>query len=417
MSITIGKNNGISRNGLILYVNPFDTNSNKGAPTTNLLTASVRTCDGGLTSYFDPKLVEYTNYDKGYKSIKIQTSASNGRRDGVILPTGLAYASASVFSLGVDVWVPSGSAIQPGFRFYGGAGPVGEATVMTYHGKSYWERIVYNGYSILDDTTNVAFQLCETSSASSQSLVFYIKNPQLESSSFATPFVNGTRTGFISQSGGLYDISIQKFQTELSNMSFTQSNGLVLNENSNNYFQFSSSLDTSLENFQEGNHTMIVWYYPFTTPNRVNTNNNRHAIMMKQGFHMGISFNGLYSSYVYATPTTVTSLTVTGSGLNTWDCIGYTYDRMNLTNGYKLFKNGIPVQQTNAVTSSREYGTNPLRIGRAANPTGPAGEGETFPGGFSWVANGKIGCCLVYERALSENEMYNIYYTLNRLHQ
>jgi hypothetical protein len=155
--------------------------------------------------------------------------------------------------------------------------------------------------------------------------------------------------------------------------------------------------NATLDNVQEGNYTLSAWFYPFTAPPDVTTDNRHWAIVAKAGHHMGLMYepDRRFSIRHYlAGPALKNPHSATTYSLNTWHHVAGVVSKTAGT--VTLYVNGAVAGTTTfpADSAAREYGTTRFRIGK---------------GSSNWAADGKVDQVRIYNRALSGAEISDLY--------
>ncbi|PIR70650.1 MAG: hypothetical protein COU46_00360, partial [Candidatus Niyogibacteria bacterium CG10_big_fil_rev_8_21_14_0_10_42_19] len=182
-----------------------------------------------------------------------------------------------------------------------------------------------------------------------------------------------------------------------------QENGGLDFDGLNDYVQAPNSF--ILENIQEQNYTLSAWVKMDTTPPGMGSDYNQsYAIIMKEGLHEGLRFdnqNKFYMDHWFSgdVADSASSAAHTPGG---WYHVTGVLDR---TNGQtKIFVNGElkGFSLWAAGKSTKEYGTLPWRIGAAKSLTTDS---------WGWPADGKIDDVRVYNYALSDADVLDLYKT------
>jgi hypothetical protein len=155
--------------------------------------------------------------------------------------------------------------------------------------------------------------------------------------------------------------------------------------------------NAALDNVQEGNYTISAWFWANSAPSGVSgTANQRWAVVVKAGFHMGIAYEpNKFHLRHYLNGNVLKAVTSPASyGLNTWHHVAGVVSKTDGT--VTLYVNGAAVGTTTfpADSAAREYGTTPFRIGK---------------GSSNWAADGKVDQVRIYDRALSAAEVSDLY--------
>jgi hypothetical protein len=155
--------------------------------------------------------------------------------------------------------------------------------------------------------------------------------------------------------------------------------------------------NATLDNVQEGDYTLSAWFYPYTAPPDLNTDDRHWAIVAKAGLHMGLMYepDRRFSIRHYLTgPMLKNPHSATTYALNTWHHVAGVVSKA--TGTVTLYVNGAQAGSATfaAGTAAREYGTTRFRIGK---------------GSSNWAADGKVDQVRIYNRALSAAEISDLY--------
>jgi hypothetical protein len=169
----------------------------------------------------------------------------------------------------------------------------------------------------------------------------------------------------------------------------------------------------ALENLQENNYTVMAWYNPASIPPHADTTNHtdsNHAIVIKTGYHEGLSFNDqgwfVFEHWVLdatAAPQDKWLSDFVARATGQWYHVAGVVDR---TNGVsRLYVNGALTATSNPIpwaelanAPAREFGTSTWKIG-IANPSA----------GYEWQADGMIDDVRFYDRVLTLAEIQAIH--------
>lgn len=159
----------------------------------------------------------------------------------------------------------------------------------------------------------------------------------------------------------------------------------------------------SLENVQESSFSLQAWYYPKKLPSNTVTRNQQHGIIMKSGFHAGLSYDGVGKfRFLLWDSSGVNHGVVTprSYSVNLYHHVLGTVDYEK--NEIAIFVNGEKVASRDITGFIiREYGTSKFLIG-----AGGTGTSDSVAGHFS---NGYIDEVAIWKKALTETEVLRIY--------
>jgi pectate lyase len=152
-----------------------------------------------------------------------------------------------------------------------------------------------------------------------------------------------------------------------------------------------------LDTVQEGNYTISAWFYAYSAPPNITTDNKNWAIVVKYGQHMGLVYEvgQTFSARHYLTGNVFhAAQSASTYPLNTWHHVAEVVSKTAGT--IKLYVNGAVAGTDTfaANTLSRDYGTTPFRIGLAHT---------------AWAADGKVDQVRIYNRDLSDAEIADLY--------
>jgi hypothetical protein len=337
-------------------------NSYKGEPTTNQVT-NASTFGGGWAPYSNGNdgtfITEFGT--TGYQIL------NKGSWNGIYQNFNLGSAGTYTFS----AW----------FKYLGGSSNNNGSTVYisNYGGgdtaaglnKSLvgvWQRVSHTVN--VTSPGNVYFYIISyggTYGADNSS--WQVTMPQAEQKSYATPFVNNTR----STTEGLLDLSGNGNSIDVSNASFT-SNGQMTFDGTNDYIDVTTSLGTLSQYTIE--HVSF-----YQTPDRMPIAFRGGPVFYQYGDNSWYyTHGGVAGEYYYPRSFTM-------SGWGHWTIV---------YNGsfVRIYRNGrYEGQQATSGTANWNSG---MRIGY-----------WPYGGGYAW--NGQIAVVKMYNRALSDNEVVNNY--------
>jgi hypothetical protein len=155
--------------------------------------------------------------------------------------------------------------------------------------------------------------------------------------------------------------------------------------------------NAALDNVQEGDYTISAWFFPYTLPSGTSgTANQRWAVVVKAGFHMGIAYEpNKFHLRHYLTGDTLKAVTSSPNyGLNSWHHVAGVVSKTDGT--VTLYVDGVQEGRSTFTPNraARDYGTIRFRIGK---------------GSSNWAADGKVDQVRIYNRALSPAEISDLY--------
>lgn len=361
----------IPTSGLRLFYDAGDTDTSfKGKPTTNLVPDASNmsgwgSYDNGNDGTFITEFgtVGYKMYNRG---------SWNGIVRGISLP------STGTYTLSIYVRYLGGASDNNGGVIYTSGGGISDTA--EGHGKTIGEWVRFS-MTRTYTTTSINFYLISyggTYGGSHSS--WEVTMPQVESGSSMTPFVDGTR----STTTSLIDISGVS-TLEVMNSPFDGSGNLNF-DGTNTYIQVNQDVLSS-----NSPYTLVTVLRPTDLSNMENSfpQYNNYP----NGFWHHMSSNGTTIAWRHANG----NGNITGHGMsnNTWGMHSITWDGSTL----KLFANGELVNSTSTSASYDNNGGGLARIGMLSQRSS----------GYDYNYNGRIPVNMVYNRALSQSEMFDIY--------
>jgi hypothetical protein len=176
--------------------------------------------------------------------------------------------------------------------------------------------------------------------------------------------------------------------------------------NGNDYIALPSN--PALDNVQEGDYTLAAWFKPLSTPPGTgNANNANYAILLKAGFHCGLSYSHA-QQFEFGHYLTGNVWHGTGTWSNTYPPGSWHHvvAVVNRTSGaINLYLDNV-LKGTDSFTPNtvaREYGAQPWYIG-IADPSYST---------WGWAAHGIADDVRIYNRALCPAEVQDVYQSGN----
>lgn len=361
----------IPTSGLRLFYDTGDTDASfKGKPTTNLVP--------------DPSNMSgWTNYENGNDGTFITEFGTVGYKmynrgswNGIY--RGISLPSTGTYTLSVYVRYLGGSSNNNGGVIYTSGGGISDTAEGHSKVIGEWRRFsMTRTYS----TTSITFFLISYGGTYGGDYSSWeVTMPQVESGSLMTPFVNGSR----STTTSLLDISGVS-TLEVMNSPFDGNGNLNL-DGTNTYIQVSQDVLSS-----NSPYTLVTVLRPTNLSNMENSfpQYNTHP----SGFWHHMNSDG--SSLLWRHANGNGNITGHGMSNNTWGMHSITWDGSTL----KLFTNGELVNSTSTSASYANNGGGLARIGMLAQRSS----------GYDYNYNGRIPVNMVYNRALSQSEMFDIY--------
>jgi hypothetical protein len=357
--------------GLKLFYDTGDTDTSfKGKPTTNLVSnastmSGWSTYDNGNDGTFITEFgtTGYKMYNRG---------SWNGLYRGISLPSTGTYTLSAYFR-----YLGGGSGNNGGVIYTSGGGISDTAEG---HGKccpGEWTRVTMTRTYT---TTSITFYLISYGGTyGGDNNSWEVTMPQVEAGSIATPFVNGSR----SSTQSLIDISGNS-TLEVVNSPFS---GNELNfDGTNTYIQVSQDVLSS-----SSPYTLVTVMRPTDLANMEYSFPQYNTYPYGFWHHMGSDG----STILWRHNGTDGSMAGHGMSNNTWGMHSITYDGTTL----KLYSNGALVTSTTAAGGYVNNGSGLARIGMLSQRNS----------GYDYNYNGKIPVNMVFNRAITQSEMFDIY--------
>jgi hypothetical protein len=352
----------IPTNGLKLFYDEGDKiNSFKGAPTTNLViepdgNANVLTDDVP----FDTDVVGYAQYSAGY--FVNPRNTTNVDTAGKTFTYSVYMRSRSATKSTYLMYVFTGNGPDGGWYYFGAGNLTSE-----------WQRYTYSR----SDMTGTLSQV--TVYRYNQLGTIEISAPQIEEKTYATQFVRGSRTNTQS----LIDISGNSV-LQLVNNTF-DGNGNLNFDGTNTYIQVDRDVLSS-----NSPYTLVTVMKP-TNLGSLNDSFPQYNTY-PSGFWHHMNSGGNIAWRHSGTDGTFGSH---GMSNGQWGMHTISYDGTTL----KLYANG---ELQNTTTSAGGYGNNGTGLARI-------GMLSQRSSGYDYNYNGVIPVNMVYNRALSQSEIFGIY--------
>lgn len=364
----------IPTSGLRLFYDTGDTDvSFKGKPTSNLVPNPSTMSSFNNYSCGTPVTFTTEFGTTGYRMHNL------GSWNGVYVGIS-SLPSAGTYTFSAYIRYLGGSPNNNGGTVYTSGFGVGNDTA-SYHNKS----IVGEWFRL----TNT--QTCTTAGGTFY-LISYggtycddyssweVTMPQLEAGSIATPFVDGTR----GTTQSLIDISGAS-TLEVMNSPFDGNGNLNL-DGTNTYIQVNQDVLSS-----SSPYTLVTVLRPTDLANMEYSFPQYNTY--PSGFWHHMSSNGTTIAWRHSGG--YGDITGHGMSNNTWGMHSITWDGSTL----KLYANGALVNSTPTSAGYSNNGGGLARIGMLAQRSS----------GYDYNYNGRIPVNMVYNRALSQSEMFDIY--------
>ena len=180
--------------------------------------------------------------------------------------------------------------------------------------------------------------------------------------------------------------------------------GIRLIKGNTNYVEIVNYRGKGLEGVQEANYTLSAHFMPFDVPAKEKSSERQFGILMKQGYHLGLSYGhdrrfAMSHQYLEGGRTNLVAAFSSGKlDINEWHHVVGTVDRAE--GRVALFVDGEEVGSASFPANSLGYSSNePWRIG-VASPKGKS---------HQWYANGAVDQVRIYSRTLEAEEVKELY--------
>lgn len=361
----------IPTNGLRLFYDTGDTDvSFKGKPTTNLVPDASN-------------MTGWSNYDNGNDGTFITEFGTVGYKmynrgswNGIV--RGISLPSTGTYTLSVYLRYLGGASDNNGGVIYTSGGGIGDTAAG--HGKTVGEWVRFS-MTRTYTTTSINFYLISYGGTYGGSYSSWeVTMPQVEAGSLMTPFVDGSR----STTQSLIDISGVS-TLEVMNSPFDGSGNLNL-DGTNTYIQVNQDVLS-----YNSPYTLVTVLRPTDLSNMEYSFPQYNTY--PSGFWHHMSSNGTTIAWRHSGG--YGDITGHGMSNNTWGMHSITWDGSTL----KLYANGELVNSTSTSAAYYNNGDGLARIGMLAQRSS----------GYDYNYNGRIPVNMVYNRALSQSEMFDIY--------
>ena len=360
----------IPTSGLRLFYDTGDTDSSfKGKPTTNLVPDAST-------------MVDWSNYNNGNDGTFITEFGTTGYKmynrgswNGIV--RGISLPSTGTYTISAYIRYLGGASDNNGGTVYTSGGGISDTA--QGHGKvvGQWVRV---SATRTFTTTSFNFFLISYGGTNGGSFSSWeVTMPQVESGSIATPWVNGTR----STTTSLLDISGVS-TLEVMNNPFDGNGNLNL-DGTNTYIQVDRDVLSS-----NSPYTLVTVMKP-TNLGSLNDSFPQYNTY-PSGFWHHMNSGGNIAWRHSGTDGTFGSH---GMSNGQWGMHTISYDGTTL----KLYANG---ELQNTTTSAGGYGNNGTGLARI-------GMLSQRSSGYDYNYNGVIPVNMVYNRALSQSEIFDIY--------
>lgn len=377
----LGLSPSIVTNGLVFNYDMYNTTKSfKGAPTTNQVSGAA--AFSGWSNYWRTDYINTFTTEFGTTGYRISGNPSwNGLYRGITIPSTGTYT----FSAWFRYWGGTGN--NNGATVYiSGWGGGDSANALDKTKIGVWQRV---SITLNCTNTSMTFYLISyggDSTGRADCSTWDVTMPQVESGSFATGFVDGTR----SNTQAIYDLTGRNTITASS-----------LTYATNGTFSFNGSSDLIIfpenSDFNTQTPTVEVWiktdaagqYGFWFEKGNVNT---QYSLFLEGG------------NIVWRQTTNVGSLYATASsyiGTSIWTQVVGTYT----AGDRRIYVNGVQVA-SDSLSYTIPTNTNGCSIGVYGG----------YNGGRGYYYNGSIGSVKVYNRALSASEVLQNFNAQRRMY-
>ena len=180
--------------------------------------------------------------------------------------------------------------------------------------------------------------------------------------------------------------------------------GIRLIKGSTNYVEILNYRGKGLETIQGANYTLSAHFMPFDVPVKDKPDERQFAILMKQGYHLGLSYGydrrfAMSHQYIESGRTNLVAAISSGKfDINEWHHVVGSVDRAEGT--VALYVDGEEMGSASFPANSRGYtSAAPWRIG-VASPKSKS---------HQWFADGAVDQVRMYARALKSEEVKELY--------
>jgi hypothetical protein len=353
----------IATNGLVMCYDMSNTGKSwKGQPTTNYV-ANANTMAGWNN---------YSNTANGTPAQFLTEFGTTGYRMDNVGSWNGVYKSVTVPSTGTYTfsawikWIGGSSNVTGGAVYISGWGGADSATATNRTLPGQWQRI---SITLNCTTTSMTFYLISwggTNNADNCS--WQVTMPQIESGSYVTPFVNGTRTNtqaIVDLTGNNTFTASSLTYASDNTFSFNGSTGVIYGGASSNYLPMPNF---TLESWHycngvaPGMNTSSPWGLTYGITGNIysdgstayNTYNSDTSSTFSSVGSSGVNLIGAWHHVVYVVGTTTSQLYIDGklnatasnsgtwSGTNTWSAMALQIGN-NPNDAYYKFNGKIPV--------------------------------------------------------------------------
>lgn len=386
----------IVNNNLVLHLDAANTKSFRGEPTTNLVPSPYNySLYAYVTGPTDSTVLNEYYQTTSVKTYTISNVVNTAR--AAIFPENLTTATYYTFSL---KWKYNGTnTSSPSISLSAAKGnPEGGANNNTFTSEVSETKSIGNGWyftyytfvfsSVPTSKCVLTFGINTGTDNTYLNQTFDIYEVQFEQKSYATPYVLGTRGTTVATGGGWKDRTQYENNGELVNgPTYTSNNGgNIILDGTNDYIITPSFYDLSITN----QITATIW----CKSNTSTWNDYGFLISKRDQFILHPIINSKeVVAYVNTTTGGWQSIFFTPSPeITTFN--SYT---LHYTSGVlKIYFNGVLITTNNSVGATLSSSASQLYIGKDS--------------GIERYFNGQISSVMIYNRALSDNEILQNYY-------
>jgi len=388
----------IATTGLILVADPQNVKSFRGEPTVNRLVNSLPTAGWTTANYLESTCTTSFVTEDGEPAMKLTNVIyGSGPAAGYPRITADAYFSSNTtvsaaVSVSYEVKGTPGATME--FKLYSAGSTKIQLSSPVITGE--WQKVTHENQSAAFSLDR-AYVVPLTTGAT-----YFIRKMQVEQKAYATPYVNGTRDGYVANNGGVYDLSGKNNHLALVGNTISNTvNGIAA-------FSFDGVGDHLLpvsntligDNTLSQQLTIDFWVnFDLTTPPADGFYTRGIMGYYAAGstlINYKLSGNAVFTDVIDTSA--IRTITYNTAALtaraNTWVHIATTFDTGNLI----TYSDGIQYS-TATIANPVAYAANSFTIGA---------------GGGYYDYFGKLGVIKVYNRVLSPAEIKQNYDAMRR---
>lgn len=377
-------------NGLILLLDPQNPKSFRGEPTVNRLVNSLPTAGWTTANYLESTCTTTFVTEDGEPAMKLTgvvygsgPAAGYPRITADALFSSNTTVSAAV-SVSYEVKGTPGATME--FKLYSAGSTKIQLSSPVITGQ--WQKVTHDNQSAAFSLDR-AYLVPLTTGAT-----YFIRKMQVEQKAYATPYVNGTRDGYVANNGGVYDLSGTGNHAFLTGDTIgnTTTNGIqsLMFDGAGDEVNFPGNIiigDSTLPQ----QITIDFWCnFDLTTP--PGGFYSRGILGYYNGgttLNYKISANAIFTDVIDVAAARTVTYNTAAVAANTWTHVSTTFDTGNLI----TYTNGLQYA-TATIAANVAFAANTFSIG----------------GGYGYYNYfGKMGIVKIYNRVLSPAEVKQNY--------